>query len=652
MSAARHRASAAASGAASTPRAGGGGGGRKGPKSAFDFFCVSNNLYVEKGGGGRNGATPYTHTLFNGGCLHVPDHLHDQFLTCVANELAFDHMVYINELATSPVFRLFFDLDFEDVVPAPARRAAEPVQALLDAERSFELRRSGQQDDEHSTEAASSVSAVADGGHAIALVDAVAVIERMQATVHAYYSDEPPNAFDASQRLCIVLRAATHYSTVVRNGETKLRRKTGFHIVWPTTYVTREQALHIRAGIVNVLRESMPRPVNGNAWHDIVDEQVLRREPPSLRLAGCDKVAVCGTCGGRGKGGACSARCDNGKLREHRAYLPVLTLNAAGRTTTHYKEFGVHGVRDTIQFINILRYCSIRAPGVTVPTADFRIPEPADKYRCANVERAYSDSALRARTEKETKRQRAKSSRSAAASAATLVAGGGAAPLCDTVAQFGAHVAGMYVKASERKDVPQGTPVWDAVYRLLRDGPCMPDDYRRVQIKSIAQVQSARGTPWYAVSVTGDEARYCQNVGRRHNSVVVYFRITWSKGLFQRCYCRCPSLKGDATSTLCRDYESNGWPVPRDLQRILFPDQFTADERQRAKAEQARTLLLQRNFSTAPPVVEHSFVVNTADGGKRKAVDENDDTDSDDSNDYVASPELALGSAKRRRLVE
>lgn len=62
----------------------------------------------------------------------------------------------------------------------------------------------------------------------------------------------------------------------------------------------------------------------------------------------------------------------------------------------------------------------------------------------------------------------------------------------------------------------------------------------------------------FIVRVEGAGSRFCQNYGREHNSVSVYFVATCARGLRQRCGCKCETLDARADG-MCKDYR--GPPV-------------------------------------------------------------------------------------------
>lgn len=84
----------------------------------------------------------------------------------------------------------------------------------------------------------------------------------------------------------------------------------------------------------------------------------------------------------------------------------------------------------------------------------------------------------------------------------------------------------------------------------------------------------------YCVYVSGDNAKWCENAGRYHNSSRVYFEIRVS-GIRTRCGCRKQDLKGRKFG-VCSKYETGWTPLTAEVRAALFPNKGPAVDFARA----------------------------------------------------------------------
>lgn len=77
-------------------------------------------------------------------------------------------------------------------------------------------------------------------------------------------------------------------------------------------------------------------------------------------------------------------------------------------------------------------------------------------------------------------------------------------------------------------------------------------------------------------------SKYCRNLGRAHNSNTVYFAVSRT-GISQRCFCRCETTEGRKYG-MCKDFESEHFPVDEAVLRRVFPDEETGQLQPRTKA--------------------------------------------------------------------
>lgn len=135
------------------------------------------------------------------------------------------------------------------------------------------------------------------------------------------------------------------------------------------------------------------------------------------------------------------------------------------------------------------------------------------------------------------------------------------------------------------RQLEPGSALLKSVEDFLRS-PAMPKQYRTLSVQSVAEY-AIGSNRYYMVRVasTDDSSKYCQNVARAHNSVRVYFKFTRTRGCQQCCFCRCTSPKPGSipSPVLCKNYSSPGVPLTRALDLSLFPKETAARDRERER---------------------------------------------------------------------
>ena len=89
--------------------------------------------------------------------------------------------------------------------------------------------------------------------------------------------------------------------------------------------------------------------------------------------------------------------------------------------------------------------------------------------------------------------------------------------------------------------------------------------YRNVVVAQVSKTKTS-----YTVHVTGENCRYCQNIGRNHKSNRIFFVFVDGKA-YQKCYDNSDVLSREMKHGLCRSYQSAGADLPGKLRNILFP---------------------------------------------------------------------------------
>jgi hypothetical protein len=322
-----------------------------------------------------------------------------------------------------------------------------------------------------------------------------------------------------------------HLSETVENFEQRSYTM-GLHPMWDF-FTTVDQALQICESVKHALQKEMPLRGEGyNRWDKIVDAGPL--EKGNLRLVGSYKLSKsCVICS---KWREIRSRCPgchgHGRALDARNYMPYMILRGADAT--------VDGVAlDALLQtpLDMAIRCSLHAPvgqGASFQVGRFRVPEGEPKLVPRAV-RAYPRTITynSGHTERLVSRDFPE----------------------DRKSWSGMHFQKFYVTQD------------DVRWRLLEEviQTTLNPHYKDTSIKSI--ITTKRGA-YYLVNVKGYYDRYCQNIGREHNSNTVWFKVTRNKTtrcgeIVQKCHCKC----ADKT---CKDYTSHVSTLSQFVTAALF----------------------------------------------------------------------------------
>ena len=180
---------------------------------------------------------PLTHLLMCGtlgGKIVLPDILMDEFYAQIARDISYNRTLHIVE-KQSPIFKLHFDLDFEEILEP------EIIQNL---------------------------------------------VRTMSLSVKSYYFDS--NEIFGSI-VCGVFDSCPNVS------HSPSRKAPGLHVIYPFVFVEEETALWIRSGVVFALRREFSDAFPNLDWQKVVDLAVVSNTA-GLRLVGNDKAKDCKYC--------------------------------------------------------------------------------------------------------------------------------------------------------------------------------------------------------------------------------------------------------------------------------------------------------------------------------------------------------------------
>ena len=84
----------------------------------------------------------------------------------------------------------------------------------------------------------------------------------------------------------------------------------------------------------------------------------------------------------------------------------------------------------------------------------------------------------------------------------------------------------------------------------------------RTRLKKIFKYKDS-----YRIDTT---SKFCENIGRSHNSNHVWFLIEKNKTICQKCFCRCETMEGRRKG-FCKDFSSRQHFLPKNIYEILYP---------------------------------------------------------------------------------
>ena len=230
---------------------------------------IISNKYFIKCSENKEKKIDSTHYLLDGGIWKVPLSKYIEFLKLLSVDLQNGEKYYISE-NKSKVFKFNCDLDFFD----------DEIITIKQVER---------------------------------------IVLKIQEVVIDYFG--PTH----------VIICGTESKTKIINSEEYI--KSGFHLVWPKIWITREVAKELRIKFITILTETFGPRESVNSWEEVVDLAVY--EDNGLRMIGCRKMGFCSKCNRKDTG--CTYCDGKGKVDEGRIYKPKSILSYSGNTDEYLK---------------------------------------------------------------------------------------------------------------------------------------------------------------------------------------------------------------------------------------------------------------------------------------------------------------------------
>ena len=222
---------------------------------------VMFNKYYIKTTDSKENKLNPTHYLLDGGIWKIPVEKYQEFLKLLSIDLQNGEKHYISENRTS-VFKFICDLDFYETA-------------------------------------------------IISIKQIEIIVNTIQEIIYEY--------FGLSK---VIICGSDSKTAVIESVEYV---KSGFHLVWPDIWITRDIAKAIRLIIIKKLTLEYGERNPVNSWDDVVDLAVY--EDNGLRMIGCRKMGICKSCKNKREfRETCETCLGNGKIDENRVYSPKSVL--------------------------------------------------------------------------------------------------------------------------------------------------------------------------------------------------------------------------------------------------------------------------------------------------------------------------------------
>lgn len=473
-----------------------------------------------KGWAGRNGFSlngrEATHTLLDGGMLHVPMSAQELFHELLAGDLDKGINNFVVEYRT-PLFRMFADLDILEENPLTNKQLYE-------------------------------------------------WLTEIQSVMVDLFGKAFPNNPKNDKLIVVVCKSPDK----PREKNKQTFTKTGIHLIWPNVIVNSEKALFVRSAWIQRFETKFGLRHASNIWEDVFDRSVYEKN--GLRMIGSSKLEYCPSCNGKpSKTMACPiSQCDGttGKYDAQSVYRVYDVLDRMGKSgkqglAKHQKDPASEyyrctkmvkrnnpGTRHERRFItyNEFKTTSIRAKSEASSTP---IEKPSwfdDSFFQDEID---NHKALFKPTPNERKVRRGLLSTAMENINGAVREGIAKLP---RLPKNDSRVAAIQ-QWLKNHDLPEG-------YRL-------PDVYRNTEVIDVT-MRMGEKYPYFFVRT---DSLFCFNKGGEHSHNNIYFLIN-ERGMYQKCFCQCETTEGRKFG-LCRDYKSSPYTLPNNVLKELYPEMYT-----------------------------------------------------------------------------
>jgi len=342
-------------------------------------------------------------------------------------------------------------------------------------------------------------------------------------TVHKFFPDFESN---------IVVLAATYKRGMKEtNGIKNVYVKTGVHLLWPSLFVTHDQALNIRESIIADLIEAFGErsdSSNYNSWDEVVDNAIYNKgakQGSGLRLVGSCKCETCKHC----------------KL-QNKMYISKTT----GQRCDICKGLGL--LEDTDEKGRPRPYMLLCVLGG--PSKDFARDLEMEGLYMQNFFKLVLDTKIRTFRDPDT----------CADSHNHFVMPKDAPVYTETLT---GHKRKHTAMARGERHLDPTDPNHLELQTVIRESFGL--HYAQIIVRRVTKTANR-----YKVDVTGSNCRYCQNIGTQHANQNIYFLVT-QDGVVQRCYDDGP-LDERMKHGRCEEYTSSRMALSARSLAQLWPE--------------------------------------------------------------------------------
>lgn len=466
-----------------------------------------------------------THTMLDGGLLHVPFVSSGTFHQMLAEDLDNGVSNFIVEYKT-PVFKMFVDLDILEDNPISDSRLH-------------------------------------------------AWFCDIQSVMKEIFGQEFPAPVEGSDDVDKLLMIVCRAPVKQKEKNKQIYAKTGVHLIWPHVAVDSEKALFVRSAWIQYFEKKYGLRHAANIWEDVFDRAVYEKN--GLRMVGSSKLENCTSCNGKpSKTMSCPIdQCDgSGKYdaKSVYAFRDVLDRNcksgkhssknngkdsAAGfyRACLIVKRLNPGtALEKRIKTFFILQNTSIRLKNDSIPAKCVQ-PEWFDEGFFHDETSNHKSLFKPTPTERKLRRG-----------------------LLDSATEN--------ISGAEREGIARlpRLPKNDARVHVIQqwiknhdlpENQKLPDVYRNTEVVDVT-MRVGENHPYFFVRT---DSLFCLNKGGEHGHNNIYFLIN-ERGMYQKCFCQCETTEGRKHG-LCRDYKSSPYIIPQTVLKELYPeiyhDQFKAE---------------------------------------------------------------------------
>ena len=319
----------------------------------------------------------------------------------------------------------------------------------------------------------------------------------------------------------MVIVSTSMYSVKPAHDDVPELKKTGVHMHWPNIFVTKEIALDIRETIIVDLENLFGKRVHpNNNWEDVVDSSVyMKAGGPGggLRMLGSHKTENCKVCKGH------IAKKNEKKCEACGGNGKV----GIGRPYYALMVLNGNGKRNflkeeeyRIDMLSLMMDTKLRTSFSAVPSYPrYDFPEGFPKYLKLQKSKVHKQHEV-----------------------------------------------------STRQVLQNNNPEWDILLKYIRQ----VDVYSNVIVSSVTCNKSQNE---YVIHLNGQNARFCHNIGREHNSNRIYLVLN-REGIFQRCHDNAEQRSSEMRFSLCSEYmyNLNVKMSPRDISCLIKGASLPNDE--------------------------------------------------------------------------